>query len=52
MVSTRDRVRSYRSPDDPKILVFIEYSAWPLNELRAKRFMEILGLTRGDFARR
>jgi predicted RNA binding protein YcfA (HicA-like mRNA interferase family) len=44
--------RFYQSPDNPKLIVFVEHSGWSLPEQRAQKFIKLLGLKRSDFEKR
>ncbi len=41
-------LRAYRSPDNPKLIVVIEYSGWPLSDIKRRKLMRLLGLTLKD----
>lgn len=43
-----EELRVYRSPDNPKLLIVIEHSAWPLPESKRRKWLRLLRLTMKD----
>lgn len=47
-IGDSEGLRAYRSPENPKLIVVIEYSGWPLSDIKRRRLMRLLGLTLKD----
>lgn len=47
-IGEHEGLRAYRSPDNPKLIVVIEYSGWPLPDIKRRKLMRLLGLTLKD----
>jgi predicted RNA binding protein YcfA (HicA-like mRNA interferase family) len=47
-IGDSEGLRAYRSPNNPKLIVVIEYSGWPLPDIKRRKLMRLLSLKLQD----